>query len=212
MIKSAMTNFNCLICGTEGKARKTVHKDTHGKKIYRLYGCRCCLLEWWEPREIIPLLYEDEILPGYEWVHRQTSSQLFQNHKAFFRLFPYKTGTLLDVGCSSGSFLEYSKRLGFDGWGVDFDPKAIEVARNKGLKNVYTMSLDDFSNFMKTKRLQFNVVTFFDVLEHQDEPKEFIKTVRGLLLRGGYIAGSVPNSNRALKNLVELALRQVSPD
>jgi 2-polyprenyl-3-methyl-5-hydroxy-6-metoxy-1,4-benzoquinol methylase len=40
------------------------------------------------------------------------------------------------------------------------------------------------------------VITFFEVLEHQDKPREFLEMVKGLLKEGGYIAGSVPNRER----------------
>ncbi|MEM5782690.1 MAG: methyltransferase domain-containing protein, partial [Candidatus Aenigmatarchaeota archaeon] len=41
--------------------------------------------------------------------------------------------------------------------------------------------------------LNFDVITFFEVLEHQDRPKEFIETIKSMLKPGGYIVGSVPN-------------------
>jgi hypothetical protein len=40
------------------------------------------------------------------------------------------------------------------------------------------------------------VITFFEILEHQDKPREFLEMVKGLLEEGGYIAGSVPNRER----------------
>lgn len=34
---------------------------------------------------------------------------------------------------------------------------------------------------------------FFEVLEHQDKPKEFLETIKRMLKPGGYIAEDVPN-------------------
>jgi SAM-dependent methyltransferase len=48
-------------------------------------------------------------------------------------------------------------------------------------------------NTLKREDLKFDVITFFEVLEHQDKPREFLEMVKGLLKEGGYIAGSVPN-------------------
>jgi SAM-dependent methyltransferase len=58
------------------------------------------------------------------------------------------------------------------------------------------MSLEEFYEYAKEKNLKFDVITFFEVLEHQDKPREFLKMVKGLLREGGYIAGSVPNRER----------------
>ena len=58
------------------------------------------------------------------------------------------------------------------------------------------MSLEEFYEYAKEKNLKFDVITFFEVLEHQDKPREFLEMVRGLLKYGGYIAGSVPNRER----------------
>jgi SAM-dependent methyltransferase len=56
--------------------------------------------------------------------------------------------------------------------------------------------LEEFYEYAKEKNLKFDVITFFEVLEHQDKPREFLEMVKGLLREGGYIAGSVPNRER----------------
>jgi len=105
----------------------------------------------------------------------------------------------LDVGCGDGRFLRYAKERGFEIWGIDFDKKSVENAKRKlGIDTVFAMSLEEFYEYAKEKNLKFDVITFFEVLEHQDKPKEFLEMVKGLLKEGGYIAGSVPNRERLL--------------
>ncbi len=100
----------------------------------------------------------------------------------------------MDVGCGDGRFLRHAKEQGFEVWGIDFDKKSVEnVKRNLGIDTVFAMSLEEFYEYAKEKNLKFDVITFFEVLEHQDKPREFLEKVRGLLKEGGYIAGSVPN-------------------
>ena len=55
------------------------------------------------------------------------------------------------------------------------------------------MSLEEFVNFAKDKNLIFDMITFFEVLEHQDNPKKFLKNVKEILKPSGIIVGSVPN-------------------
>jgi SAM-dependent methyltransferase len=43
-------------------------------------------------------------------------------------------GVVLDVGCGTGENALYLAERGFDVWGIDFIPKAIERARDKAIK------------------------------------------------------------------------------
>ena len=70
------------------------------------------------------------------------------------------------------------------------------VKRNLGIVTVFAMSLEEFYEYAKEKNLKFDVITFFEVLEHQDKPRKFLEMLKGLLREGGYIAGSVPNRER----------------
>jgi SAM-dependent methyltransferase len=58
------------------------------------------------------------------------------------------------------------------------------------------MGLEEFYEYAKEKNLKFDVIIFFEVLEYQDKPREFLEMVKGLLREGGYIAGSVLNRER----------------
>jgi len=147
---------------------------------------------------MIPEFYESEVFEHYVTLHVTTQINLGENHKAFFKYFPSDIkGKLLDVGCGDGRFIRYAKEYGYEVWGIDFDKKSVEnVKRNFGINTVFAMSLEEFYKYAKEKGLQFDVITFFEVLEHQDKPKEFLKIIKELLKKEGYIAGSVPNRNR----------------
>jgi 2-polyprenyl-3-methyl-5-hydroxy-6-metoxy-1,4-benzoquinol methylase len=145
--------------------------------------------------KIISEFYESEVFEGYIARHEGVVTRLGENHKAFFKHFPSNVkGRLLDVGCGDGRFLRHAKEQGFEVWGIDFDKKSVESAkRNLGIDTIFAMSLGEFYEYAKERGLKFDVITFFEVLEHQDEPREFLEMVKGLLKEGGYIAGSVPN-------------------
>jgi len=167
------------------------------KSIQR-YECPNCDVHWWEPLKIIPEFYESEVFESCIAFHEGIGTRLGENHKAFFKHFPSNVrGRLLDVGCGNGRFLRHAKEQGFEVWGIDFDKKSVEnVKRNLGIDTVFPMSLEEFYEYAKEKNLKFDVITFFEVLEHQDKPREFLEMVKGLLKEGGYIAGSVPNRER----------------
>jgi len=123
--------------------------------------------------------------------------------KTFFEYFPSNVkGSLLDVGCGDGAFLIEAQKHGFEVWGIDFDRKSVETAkRHLSVDTIYAMSLEEFHKFAKEKGLKFDVITFFEVLEHQDKLMEFLRMVRELLKEGGYIAGSVPNRERLFNKI-----------
>ncbi len=112
----------------------------------------------------------------------------------FFKHFPLKSGRLLDVGCGDGVFLKEAQKTGFEVWGIDFDSKSIKVCQEKwGLKNIFAMHPHEFAEFCEKEGLKFDVITFFEVFEHQDDPAGFLEIIKSMLKPGGYIAGSVPN-------------------
>ncbi|MCS7232215.1 MAG: class I SAM-dependent methyltransferase, partial [Elusimicrobiota bacterium] len=161
---------------------------------YKLYHCPKCDLQWWEPLKIVPEFYEQEGEEAYAIFHMGINQTIGENHKMFFKHMPLKSGRLLDVGCGDGVFLAEAQRRGYEVWGIDFDRKSIRVCQEKkGLKNTFAMTPQEFAEFCQKEGLRFDIITFFEVLEHQDKPKEFLEAVKSMLRPGGWIAGSVPN-------------------
>jgi len=201
-----MDKLKCPICYTEVEERnfKETYVSPYNNQEYKRYECPNCDVHWWEPLKIIPEFYESEVFEDYIAFHEGTLTRLNENHKAFFKYFPSNVrGKLLDVGCGDGRFLRHAKEQGFEVWGIDFDKKSVEnVRRNLGIDTVFAMSLEEFYEYAKEKNLKFDVITFFEVLEHQDKPREFLEMVKGLLKEGGYIAGSVPNRERLFVEMV----------
>jgi 2-polyprenyl-3-methyl-5-hydroxy-6-metoxy-1,4-benzoquinol methylase len=192
-----MDKVKCPICYTEVEERnfKETYVSPYNNQEYKRYECPNCDVHWWEPLKIIPEFYESEVFEDYVAFHEGVGTRLREYHKAFFKYFPSNMrGKLLDVGCGDGRFLRNAKEQGFEICGIDFDKKSVEnVKRNLGIDTVFAMSLEEFYEYAKEKNLKFDVITFFEVLEHQDKPREFLEVVKELLKEGGYIAGSVPN-------------------
>jgi len=120
-------------------------------------------------------------------------------HKCFLAdpLAP-KRGELLDIGCGTGNFLSAARAAGYEVTGIELDGNAAAFAAEKnGLPRVFPLSVSEFAR--EYPRKKFDVISFFEVLEHQAAPEEFIKSVCSCLRPRGYIALSVPTANGGLR-------------
>jgi len=106
-------------------------------------------------------------------------------------------GKLLDIGCGTGNLLAAAREAGYDVTGIELDRNAARFAKERlGLQNILPLSISEFAEQHKGER--FDVVTFFEVLEHQAAPVEFLQKVKACVKPGGVIALSVPNRERWL--------------
>ena len=167
-------------------------------QTYKRYVCKNCSLEFWNPMYIEKKIYEEELQTEYILFHFGLSG-ISPMMTPFLQDPPIKSGKLLDIGCGDGAFLEQAKKYGFDIWGIDLDNKSIKMANIKRkIDNVYNMTLHDFLDFALKRNLKFQIITFFEVLEHQDNLSCFINDIKSILVPNGIIVGSVPNNNRML--------------
>lgn len=97
-------------------------------------------------------------------------------------------GRLLEVGCGSGSMLNYMGSLGWLAEGVDVDPSAIDNARSKGLK-VALGSLEE-QGFADNS---FDAVIMSHVIEHVPDPQRLVNECFRVLKPGGVLSLVTPN-------------------
>jgi len=97
-------------------------------------------------------------------------------------------GKILDIGTGSGSFLASMKALGWDPYGVDISPEAVERARSLGVK----MILGEVQDASFSDRF-FDVITLRAVLEHVHHPVETLQEVHRILKDQGIVYIVVPN-------------------
>lgn len=198
MLNTGDSTPQCPVCYSPNVGRSRSH-HTWGAQSYDLYLCDECGLGFWYPL-IMPakLFYEAEaesVSVPVRTRHTLGSQRLGDNHQMFLKNHPGGGQKLLDIGCGDGHFIEEAQKRGFQVSGIDFDRKALAVAQKRGIENLYYGSLDDI---LKNNALAngFDIVTFFEVFEHQAAPLTFMANVTKMLKPGGWIAGSVPNVKR----------------
>ncbi|MBX4189737.1 class I SAM-dependent methyltransferase [Candidatus Parcubacteria bacterium] len=102
--------------------------------------------------------------------------------------FPSQNPKILDFGSSSGEFVQYLQKLGYDTVGCDVSEEAIKKGEQKGISNLTVLKNDrlDFSSE------SFDVVLALDVLEHVKDEAKAIKEIHRVLKKGGLFIVFVP--------------------
>src|SRR6266849_9923357 len=166
--------------------------EKYGK--YERFACAACGLELWEPREMPDARWYEQIYGGRD----EELLPLEPGHKYFLEdAAAPRGGELLDVGCGTGNFLAEARDAGYRVTGIELDRNAARFAKERlGLQEVLPLTISEFAAQHPEER--FDVVTFFEVLEHQAAPVEFLQKVKACVRPGGVIALSVPNRERWL--------------
>jgi len=182
--------LECFVCNFRSNAENFDYLYHHDK--WDLYKCSKCTFQFWWPIEQAPHIYFEKEYKTFADI--QTKPNFGFNHKIALKLIPLKKGKLLDVGCGDSLFLPKIQQRGFEAWGIDFNRRAIEKAKKLfRLENLYPLSIYDFIRFPKLPR--FDLITFFEVIEHIGDPRKFIITVKTLLNKNGFIIFSVPDAD-----------------
>jgi 2-polyprenyl-3-methyl-5-hydroxy-6-metoxy-1,4-benzoquinol methylase len=102
--------------------------------------------------------------------------------------FSKQKGTLLDVGCGTGDFLEFSKQKGWRVVGIEPNDQARAIANKKTNNSVYKTN-----HLLNLENHSFDIITLWHVLEHLPNLEEHIAEFKRLLKPNGTLIIAVPN-------------------
>lgn len=151
--------------------------------------------QWWDRTGPMSALHEMNAL-RIEWI----------NHILKANPDHYKAGTLLDIGCGAGLASEALANLGYAVLGIDAGEKVIEAAKHhlkttplspRGGSLQYRVG--DIESLVHENR-QFTAITALELLEHVNNPSEFIRNLSWLLQAEGLLF--VSTINRTLQSFL----------
>lgn len=93
-------------------------------------------------------------------------------------------GTLLDVGCAFGYFVELAAKRGYDAYG--FDPSSFAVSKARMINKPGRIKEGTIAEVAYPKA-SFDIITMFDVFEHLQDPIQDMKKLSSLLKPDGVI-------------------------
>lgn len=134
---------------------------------------------------------------GYmKFYYTNSQAHSFQSNEAFIYRLDFiekykKTGRILDIGCASGSFLNLAKQKGWDVSGVELSDYAAKFAIEKYNLNIFRGSFEE-SKFPDN---YFQVVCASDIIEHLNNPHDFLAKIYQVLSNDGLLYLAFPNAN-----------------
>lgn len=110
---------------------------------------------------------------------------------------------ILDIGCGGGILSESFAKLGYKVTGIDASAETIEVAKSHAKEN--NLDINYFNMFPEDYLAQNNgkkykIIFAMEIIEHVNNPQEFVDIIMQLLDEGGILFFSTINRN--LKSLV----------
>jgi 2-polyprenyl-3-methyl-5-hydroxy-6-metoxy-1,4-benzoquinol methylase len=106
---------------------------------------------------------------------------------------------LLDVGCGNGEFLRVARDAGYRVCGIDISAASADLVRRHGI-DVRVGDLRAPGVFRDDER--FDLITFWDVVEHLPDPRSFLARARELLAPGGHVLVKTPGTSPASVRMV----------
>jgi 2-polyprenyl-3-methyl-5-hydroxy-6-metoxy-1,4-benzoquinol methylase len=97
---------------------------------------------------------------------------------------------LLDLGCSSGAFLEVARELGFQAEGLEPAHQAAITAQQKG----FTVHIGTIESVHLPEN-SFDAITLFEVIEHIKDPVMLLNACQRILKPGGVIMIGTGNTD-----------------
>jgi len=194
---------NCPGCGSTDfrtlfQATDRLYKTT--TKIFFVVECSQCGLIRLHPRPQPAELRS--YYPGNYWFAPEPAAAdrleeayrrfVLRDHINFVRRAldsARETGPVVDVGCGGGLFLKMLGEGGAKVLGLDLSPRAAATAWKRGVPAACA-TLDA----VPLPPDSCAAVTMFHVLEHLENPAEYLAVARGLLRPNGRLIVQVPNA------------------
>jgi 2-polyprenyl-3-methyl-5-hydroxy-6-metoxy-1,4-benzoquinol methylase len=192
---SAASARSCLVCGHRGIEELLQAPDRFhgGTEVYRLARCLSCSLVWLDnpPR---PEEMGEHYGPDYDrsvaaagdaperWRGRV---EVIAQHKS--------GGSLLDLGCSSGGFLQAMRSPSWRLHGIEMSHAVAKRAESATGAQVFVGDILD----APFGPASFDVITCFHVFEHLYEPQAVLRKIAEWLKPGGIFYVMVPNIDSA---------------
>ena len=189
--------ITCKICGHNefSVIRDTLRYDVKRKVL----KCKKCEFVFLEPIELSESFYATKkyrATYGPNLKKSSTSKEAFEIYSPFqepivkeIKYLLKKNLKILDVGCSTGHFLNALKGKVGTRVGLELSQDEATFIRDNLDFKVYSEPIEN----VEIKEGPFGLITCLQVLEHIDDPLTFLQNIKKNLKKDGYLYLELPN-------------------
>ena len=200
------SNHNVVVYRSEGKTAPDESKAylitdnalIPPEKILKCVTCGLVFVPSGENSQRIINQYKEMVDEGYllqEQGRRKTACLVLKKLQRYQK----KGRSMLDVGCSTGFFLDEAKKHGWQVQGVELSVWASGIAREKFAIEVINSTLKQ----AKLPANAYDVIVLHDTIEHVFNPREMLIEIRRILKPDGVVYINTPDiqslASRVLK-------------
>jgi 2-polyprenyl-3-methyl-5-hydroxy-6-metoxy-1,4-benzoquinol methylase len=120
--------------------------------------------------------------------HKVRKRTLVSKRKLITQQTGKATGTILDIGCGTGAFLNEMQQSGWSITGLEPDAMAREKANT-----LYHITPQESGKLFELPAQTYDAITMWHVLEHVHELQAYVKQAEKLLAPNGKLVIAVPN-------------------
>jgi SAM-dependent methyltransferase len=197
---------SCPVCkSTQARVFRT---GVRGNPTRLVYVCPSCALRFLDPPSgSLKEYYQGPYREKYDYTPgKQLTSEerflmmrpLMEYRTRYFKEEIPKGGSVLEIGCSAGFFLD-TIRDDYEVFGAEWNPEDAAYVRDVG---EIPCEEGDLADIYPGKK--FSAICAYQVLEHQADPIAWFKQVGERLVGGGHLIIEVPNSEDALLTLYNI--------
>ena len=191
--------MKCRICSSKCFLIRKKIRNNINRNVYECTNCEVQFLE--KNKDNLKKWYSGAYRKDHSSVIGDTKSNKAKNfynlnlplqHRRVktYRKLLKKSDHVLDIGCSTGHWLESIKPYVTKVYGLELNNDHARFVKNK-------LKIECFNDEIKKYNVKnrFDLITFFQVFEHIAEPIEFLLEVKEKLKNNGRLIIEVPNLN-----------------
>jgi 2-polyprenyl-3-methyl-5-hydroxy-6-metoxy-1,4-benzoquinol methylase len=191
----------CPVCDSSNMVEALTAKDyTVSHQQFSIWHCNSCTARFTQnapSQENIGPYYKSDTYVSHSDTKKGLINSLYHTvrkktlagkRKLVTNATGVSTGSILDIGCGTGAFLNEMQQSGWQITGLEPD----EVARLKA-SELYNIQPQASNQLFNLQENSFDAITMWHVLEHVHELKAYINKIEKLLKPNGKLFIAVPN-------------------
>ncbi len=123
--------------------------------------------------------------------HQAAAIELQEVLRHMLEALGEQRGSLIDLGCGVGQFMEMAQSAGFRVSGIEINDRAAESAKARTGASVWNRDLD----VEPLPGENYDVITMLDLIEHVQDPMALLRRANDKLTDKGKVVAFTPNHN-----------------